>query len=60
MPGVDQSLEQLQQNRDIIKMQSGGWFVENKKIAAWRDRLPLAQGRAEARSSGFSEVANEF
>src|SRR4026207_2398797 len=33
MPSVDQSLEQLQQNRDIIEMQSGGWFVENKKIA---------------------------
>jgi hypothetical protein len=60
MPGVDQSLEQLQQNRDIIEMQSGGWFVENKKIAAWRDELPLVRGRAEARPSGFSEVANEF
>jgi hypothetical protein len=60
MPGVDQSLEQLQQYRDIIEMQSGGWFVENKKIAAWRNALPLAQGRAEARPSRFSEVANEF
>ena len=34
MPGVDQSLEQLQQNRDIIEMQSGGRFVEDEKIAA--------------------------
>ena len=33
MPGVDQSLEQLQQHRDIIEMQSGGRFVENEKIA---------------------------
>jgi len=63
MPGVDQSLEQLQQNRDIIEMQSGGWFVENKKIA---DGFFCRGSRAgcivflRRRHAFISEVANEF
>ena len=63
MPGVDQSLEQLQQNRDIIEMQSGGWFVENKKIADGffcRDSSAGCTVFLRRRHAFISEVANEF
>ena len=32
VPAIDQALKKLQQNRDIIEMQSGRRFVEDEKI----------------------------
>ena len=60
VPGLDQALEQLQQNRDIIEMQSGRWFVENKKIAACRHFRLFRFLRRRRVAPVISEVANEF
>ena len=35
----DQALEQLHQHRNVVEMQSGGWLVENEKVAAARPVL---------------------
>ena len=34
LPGFDQSLKQLHQQRDIVEMQSGRRFVEDEEVAA--------------------------
>src|SRR4026207_2558451 len=34
MPGIDEPLEQLQQHRDVVEMQAGGWFIKDEEISA--------------------------
>ena len=35
MPGIHQALKQPNEKRDVVEMQTGGWFVEDKQIAAF-------------------------
>ena len=66
VPGIDQALEKLQQNRNVIEMQSGCRFVENKKISARFDRLGgrrvvgAINGTRRRASLRFGQMPNEF
>src|SRR5436190_14363847 len=54
MTGIDQSLQQLQQNGDVIEVQPRRWFVEDKKTAVGVPRF----GSRVSLHSG--EMTNNF
>ncbi len=59
MSGVDQSLKDLKQHRDIIEMQTGGRFVEDEQVPAMV-AVSVFCRRDACRHGSLSQMTNEF
>src|SRR5438045_4131050 len=63
MPGIDQPLEKLKQDRNVIEMQACCRFVENEQIASkgrvggWRGLGSISRARCGA---AFYQMTDEF